>query len=333
MKIALDAMGGDFAPVNPVAAAVQALKKLPAIERLILTGDEDILRRELAKHGESPSDRLHIFHTTQVIEMTDGAVDAVRRKKDSSLNRAIDLLKEGAVDAAVSAGHTGALVASSTIKLRNLKGVDRAGISTLMPTRNGTFLLLDAGASVDAKPEHLLGYGIMGSVYCQNILKIANPRVGLLCNGTEEIKGNELTKEAFKLLKNAPINFIGNVEGHGLFEGEADVVVCDGFIGNIVLKTAESLAKATFKWLKEEITSNPIRMAGAMLAQGAFKSIKAKTNADEYGGALILGVNGICVKAHGSSSTLALYNSLRVASEAVETQINPHIVEALSTMK
>ncbi|NJK92907.1 MAG: phosphate acyltransferase PlsX, partial [Blastochloris sp.] len=219
-----------------MAAAVQALARIPAIERLVLVGDEDVLRQELAKHNVAPSDRLHLFHTTQVIEMTDGAVEAVRRKKDSSLNRAIDLLKEGAVDAAVSAGHTGALVASSTIKLRNLPGVDRAGIATLMPTRNGKFLLLDAGASVDAKPLHLLTYAIMGSVYCQNILHIPNPKVGLLCNGTEEVKGNELTKEAFQLLKNAPINFIGNVEGHGLFEGQVDVVVCDGFIGNIVFK-------------------------------------------------------------------------------------------------
>jgi len=333
MKIALDAMGGDFAPAYPVAAAIRALKQLPSIERLVLVGDEDTIHQELAKHGEAPSDRIHIFHTTQVIAMTDAAVEAVRRKKDSSLNRCIDLLKEGAVDAVVSAGNTGAFVASATIKLRNLPGVDRAGIATFMPTRNGKFLLLDAGASVDARPEHLLVYGIMGSVYCQNILKISEPRVGLLSNGTEESKGNEQTKDAFKLLKDAPIRFVGNIEGHGLFEGETDVIVCDGFIGNIVLKTSSSLAKSTFKWLKEELTRNPLRMFGALLAQNAFKAIKTKTNADEYGGAVILGLNGICIKAHGSSSIHALYNSLRVASEAVDNQINPHIIEALAKLK
>jgi len=326
-------MGGDFAPSHPVLAALQALDKFPQITRLVLTGDEELLRRELAKHGAAPSERLHLFHTTQVIEMTDSAVDAVRRKKDSSLNRAIDLLKEGAVDAVVSAGHTGALVASSTIKLRTLPGVDRAGIGTLMPRKNGVFLLLDAGASVDAKPEHLLAYGIMGDAYCRAILKIQNPKVGLLSNGTEEVKGNDLTKQAFPLLKQAPINFIGNVEGHGLFEGDVDVVVCDGFIGNIVLKTAESLAKATFRWLKEEIQANPVRLLGALLAKGAFQSIRKRTNADEFGGALLLGVNGICIKAHGSSSVHALFNSLRVAAEAVDNQVNPHIVKTLSALK
>jgi len=330
MKIALDAMGGDHAPAHPVAAAIQALARFPQITRLILVGDEEKIRTELAKHGAEPNDRLHLFPTTQVIAMTDGAVEAVRRKKDSSLCRAVDLVKEGAVDAIVSAGNTGALVAAATIKLRNLPGVDRAGLACPMPSRNGVWILLDAGASVDARPEHLLAYGCMGSIYAHHILGIAKPRVGLLCNGTEEGKGNELTRQSYELLKSAPVHFIGNVEGHGLFEGAADVVACDGFVGNITLKTAEALAKSTFKWIKEEITSNPIRMAGALLARGAFQSIKKKTNADEYGGALLLGVNGICVKAHGSSSVHALFNSLRVACEAVTQQVNPHIVEALA---
>jgi glycerol-3-phosphate acyltransferase PlsX len=330
MKIALDAMGGDYAPAHPVAAALRALEAYPQITRLVLVGDEEVLRRELRGHGAEPGERLHLFPTTQVIEMNDSAVDAVRRKKDSSLCRAVDLVKEGAVDAVVSAGNTGALVAACTIKLRTLPGVDRAGLACPMPSRSGVWLLLDAGASVDARPEHLVAYGCMGSIYAQHILGIARPRVGLLSVGTEDSKGNELTRATFPLLQQAPIHFIGNVEGHGLFEGAADVVVCDGFVGNITLKTAESLAKTTFKWIKEEIQSNPLRMAGALLAQGAFKTIQKKTNADEYGGALLLGVNGICVKAHGSSSVHALFNSLRVACESVTRQVNPLIIQALA---
>ena len=333
MRIALDAMGGDHAPSYPVQAAIQALANFPHITRLVLVGDEDVLRQELARHKAQTSDRLDIFHATQVIEMTDGAVEAVRRKKDSSMNRAIDLLKEGAVDAVVSAGNTGALIASATIKLRNLPGVDRAGIATPIPNKNGVFVLLDAGASVDATPEHLLAYAVMGEVYCSHLFKVSKPKVGLLSNGTESGKGNELTKEAFQLLSKAPLDFIGNVEGYNLFNGSVDVVVCDGFIGNIVLKTMESMAKATFNWLKEEITSSPVRILGAWMAKGAFQNIKRKTSADECGGALLLGVNGICVKAHGSSSVRALYNSLRVANEAVENQVNPHIVEALARLQ
>lgn len=326
MRIALDAMGGDFAPANPVAAAVASLQRFPQIQELHLFGDEALVRAELARHGSFPDSRLIVHHASQVIEMSDGAVEAIRRKKDSSLCRAVDHVKDGKADAIVSAGHTGALVAATTIKLRNLPGVDRAGIGALMPTGKNVFLLIDAGGNVDSKPDHLLNYGIMGSVFYTHILKQQSPRVGILCNGTEEGKGNELTREAFKLLKSAPINFIGNVEGHSLFDGEVDVVVCDGFVGNILLKSCENLAKSTFRWLKDELTSNPVRLAGAWLAKGAFQSIRKKTNADEYGGALLLGVNGVCVKAHGSSSVHALTNSLRVAAEAVELQVNSRIV-------
>jgi glycerol-3-phosphate acyltransferase PlsX len=330
MRIALDAMGGDFAPAYPVHAAVEALKNFPAISRLVLVGDEEKIRYELSKHSAVPIGKLHIFHTTQVVEMDDSPVDAVRKKKDSSMNRAVDLVKEGAADAVVSAGNTGALLASSTIKLRTLPGVDRAALAVVMPKRNGIFVLMDAGASVDAKPENLVDYAIMGEAFCRHILRKPDPKIGVLNNGSEEGKGNELAKGTFELLKETPLNFIGNVEGHALFEGKADVVVCDGFVGNIVLKTIESLAKMTFQIIKEELTSNFVRLAGAMLVKSAFRNISKRYSADDYGGALLLGVNGIVIKAHGSSSVMALYNSLRVAVEAVDNQVNPHIIENIA---
>jgi phosphate acyltransferase len=330
MRIALDAMGGDFAPAYPVHAAVEALKSFPSITRLILVGDEEKIRHELSKHASVPTGRLHVFHTTQVVAMDDSPVDAVRKKKDSSMCRAVDLVKEGAVDALVSAGNTGALLAASTIKLRTLPGVDRAALAVIMPKRHGIFVLMDAGASVDAKPESLVDYAVMGEAFCRHILRKPDPKIGILSNGAEESKGNELTKSAHNLLKETPINFIGNVEGHDLFDGEADVVVCDGFIGNVVLKSMESMAKMTFGLIKEELTSNLVRISGAMLVKGAFKNIYKRMSADDYGGALLLGVNGVVIKAHGSSSVQALYNSLRAAVDAVDNQVNPHIVKNIA---
>lgn len=323
-------MGGDFAPAHPVHAAVEALRNFPAIASLILVGDEEQIRRELSKHGVVAADRVQIVHATQIVTMDDSPVEAVRKKKDSSMCRAVDLVKDGKADAIVSAGNTGALLAASTIKLRALPGVDRAALAVVIPKREGIFVLMDAGASVDAKPENLVDYAVMGEAYCRHILRIPDPKIGTLSNGAEEGKGNELSKTAYDLLKEAPVNFIGNIEGHALFDGAADIVVCDGFVGNIVLKTIESLSKLTFKVIKEELTANFVRLAGAMLVRSAFQNISKKFNADIYGGALLLGVNGIVIKAHGSSSALALYNSLRVAVEAVDNQVNPHIVENIA---
>jgi glycerol-3-phosphate acyltransferase PlsX len=331
MKIALDAMGGDSAPASTIAGALQALKKYDDIE-LILVGDQARIKKELSSQG-SPSlpDRVTIHHASQVVEMSDSAIDAVRRKKDSSISRAVELLADGNADALVSAGHTGALVAAATIRLRMLPGVDRPGIAAIMPTENHFFLLLDAGANVDSEPGHLVNFGIMGSVYSREVLKFKNPRVGLMNIGSEEGKGNELTKEAYKKLKTAPINFIGNVEGHDLFDSsEVDVVVCDGFVGNVLLKTSESLAKAISKWLKAELKQNVIRIAGAMLAREAFSAIRRRTNTEEYGGMPLLGVNGICIKAHGNSSPKAIKNAIRVAREAVAHKVNPLIIEAIA---
>lgn len=331
MKIALDAMGGDFAPVSTVQGALEALAAYEDFE-LTLVGDEVQVRAQLAKAGSDAArfeHRIRILHTSQVVEMTDGAVEAIRRKKDSSLSRCIDLLKDGEADAAVSAGHTGAAVAGTKIKLRSLPGIDRPAIATLMPTQTGVFLLIDGGANTDCEPKHLVEFAIMGSIYAREVLGIANPRVGLLSNGKEPGKGDALTRTTHELLLRAPVNFIGNTEGHDLFLHPVDVVVCDGFVGNIVLKTSESLALAMHRWLKDEIVSSPIRMAGAWLARGAFRGVRQKTNTEEYGGMPLLGINGIWIKAHGNASPRAIRNALRAARSAVLQQVNPCIIEAM----
>ena len=326
MKIALDAMGGDFGPPNLIGGAVLALREYPHIGKLFLVGDARRLETELTKHGCNDG-RIDIVHSTQVVDMSDKAADAVRRKKDSSVSRAVDLVKHGAADAIVSAGHTGAAVAAATIKLRTLPGIDRPGIAALIPTETNLFVLIDAGANTNCEPANLLQYGIMGAVYSRHVLGFKKPRVGLMSIGGEEMKGNDLTKEVFKMLRRSQLNFRGNIEGHDLFEDPVEVVVCDGFVGNVILKTCESIATAIFKWLKHELMRSAPRKAGAFLARDAFRTIRKKTNYEEYGGMPLLGVNGICIIAHGASTQLAIKNALRVAAESVEHQVNPHIIE------
>jgi glycerol-3-phosphate acyltransferase PlsX len=326
MKIALDAMGGDFGPPNIVGGAVMALKEYPHIEKLFLVGDTPRIEAELKQHGCSDG-RIEIVHATQVVEMSDGAVDAVKRKKDSSVSRAVDLVKKGDASAIVSAGHTGAAVAATTIKLRTLPGVDRPGIAAVIPSETNIFVLIDAGANSDPRPDHMAQYAIMGSVYSRHVLGYPKPTVGLMSIGDEDMKGSDLTKEVFKLLKQSGLNFRGNIEGHDLFADPVEVVVCDGFVGNVILKTCESIGDAIFKWLKHELMKSKTRMAGAYLARNAFRTIKKKVNYEEYGGMPLLGVNGICIIAHGASTPLAIKNALRVAAESIEQQVNPHIVE------
>lgn len=326
MKIALDAMGGDFGPPNLIAGAVLALREYPQIAKLFLVGDRPQIEAELEKQNCNDR-RVEIVHSTQVVAMTDGAVESVRRKKDSSVSRAVDLVKQGEAAAIVSAGHTGAAVAATTIKLRTLPGIDRPGIAAVIPSETNIFVLIDAGANSDARPEHLLQYAIMGSVYSRHILGYENPSIGLMSIGGEDVKGSELTKEVFKMLKGSALNFRGNIEGHDLFGDPVEVVVCDGFVGNVILKTCESVGDAIFKWLKHELMKTKLRMAGAYLAQSAFRTIKKRVNYEEYGGSLLLGVNGTCIIAHGASTPLAIKNALRVAAESIEQQVNPHIVE------
>ena len=327
MKIALDAMGHDDGPAPLVEGATLALREFADITRLYLTGDTARIEAELKRLGIN-DERIKIVHTTQVVEMHDSGIEAVRRKKDSSISRAVDLVKEGQADAVESAGNTGAAVSAATIKLRMLAGIERPAIAATMPTEaGGHFLLCDAGANPDPTPQQLEDNAIMALAYCRHVLGISNPRAGLLSNGTEEFKGNELTLAAHALLKNCGVNFVGNVEGHDLFEGAVDVVVADGFTGNVVLKTCESLATSIFRLLKKELVKTPIRKAGAMLCKPAFRAIYSRISADEYGGMPLLGANGVCIIAHGGSSAIAVKNAIRSAREAIRHQVNPHIIE------
>ena len=328
MRIALDAMGGDFAPKNNVEGAVLALKEYPHIEKLFLVGDAMAVGAELKRIGyQNP--RLEVFHASEVVDMHESAAKAIRQKKDSSISRSIDLIKNGSAQAVISAGHTGAAVAASVLKLRTLKGIERPAVACLLPTEVGVFILIDAGANPDSSPENLLQFGIMGSVFSEQVLGNKRPKVALLSIGEEDMKGNDITKEAFKLLKASSLNFQGNIEGRDLYENPADVVVCDGFTGNVVLKTSESIAYAIFGWLKRGLNRGLVRKLGASLAQGAFCDIYKKTNSEEYGGMPLLGVNGVCIIAHGSSSPVAIKNAIRAAAESVKQDLNPHILRKL----
>lgn len=334
MKIALDAMGGDKAPDVNVIGAREALRKFPKITRLFLVGDAATLEKSCAEHGLTDP-RMAIVHATEVVEMAESGAKALRRKKNSSIAVATDLVKQGDADAVVSAGNTGAAVAAATVKLRLLKGVERAGIASGMPNEHGLCNILDAGANPEAKPKHLVTYAIMGAVYAREILKVENPVVGLMSNGEEDEKGTTFTKETFALVKHyaeserSNFTFRGNVEGHDLFESKLDVVLCDGFTGNIVLKSCEATAKAMSKWIKEAMKANPIRMAGAVIAKGAFKAVKERSSYESYGGSPLLGVNGVCIIAHGGSSAVAIENAIRVAAETIEHNVNNAIEEAL----
>lgn len=334
MKVALDAMGGDHAPAVNIGGAIDALRYYPRLQHLYLVGDESQLKIECARQGlDLGNPRVSIVHAEEAIGMSEPGAKSVRRKKQSSINIAMEMVREGHADAFVSAGNTGAAVASATLKLRTLPGVDRAGIATAIPNEFGLCHILDSGANPEAKPEHLVAYAVMGTAYARNVLGVKNPRVGLMSNGEEDEKGTSFTKETFKLLKETPgIEFVGNVEGRDLFETELDVVLCDGFVGNVMLKTVEATAKAVSKWLKAEIKGNPLRLCGAMLAKGAFKALKEKGSYETYGGSPLLGVNGVVIIAHGSSSALAIRNAVRVAMETFSVKVNTRIEEAMANL-
>ncbi|SEH25750.1 phosphate acyltransferase PlsX [Selenomonas sp. KH1T6] len=329
MKIAVDAMGGDYAPEQIVFGAVRAAKKYGC--EIVLVGDEPQIREVLKREDGWEKLGITIHHTTQVIGMDEHPADAVRTKKDSSVVVATRLVKDGECDAVLSAGSTGAAVTAAQLILRRIKGIGRPTIATPMPTPKGVTLLLDSGANVDSKPEHLVQSGIMGSIYAEYVFGRKSPRVGLLNIGEEETKGNEQAKATYQILKTMhTINFQGNAEGRDIPKGNFDVVICDGFVGNVVLKFGEGLAKTIMKLIKDAVKEGGILpKLGALLLMPTLKKLGKKLDASEYGGAPLLGVNGCCLISHGSSNAKAICSAIGVAKDYVEGSVLTHIQEAL----
>ncbi len=328
MKIALDAMGGDYAPDVTVEGAIEAVSEYDV--EVVLVGDKDRLS-EVLREKRYPANRISIFHASEVAGMDESPVAVLRKKKDSSIRKAVELVKTGKADAAVSAGHSGVAMAMALFLLGKVPGVDRPAIAAIMPSLTGHFVLLDAGANVDCKPENLLEFAHMGNAYYKAIFNEPVPKVALLSIGEEDTKGNELTKEAFKLLKGSKgFNFTGNIEGKDVFAGHADVIVCDGFVGNIVLKTSEGLAETIIKMLKREIANVATGKLGYLMIKPAIRNFKKRTDYDEYGGAPLLGINGTCIISHGRSSARALKNAIRVASEMARQRVHENIATALN---
>ncbi|HDK17643.1 MAG TPA: phosphate acyltransferase PlsX [Nitrospirae bacterium] len=313
MKIALDAMGGDFAPASTVEGAIDAINEHQDLS-VILVGDETKIRKELDERDCSNLS-VSVKHASQTVEMDDSPLSALRHKKDSSIRIAIDIVKSNDADAMVSAGNSGVVMATALYVLGKLPGVERPAIATVMPSLKDHFVLLDAGANVDCKPLHLYQFAIMGEAYASFIFENDNPRIGLLSIGEEDAKGNELTKESFKLIKNSPVNFIGNIEGQDIFSGEADVVVCDGFVGNIALKVSEGLAETIAMMLKREVMEKAALAGkeGSLLIKEAFGNLKKRTDYSEYGGAPLLGISKPCIISHGRSTAKAIKNAIKVA--------------------
>ncbi len=328
MRIAVDVMGGDHGCEVAVAGIKQALDADSSISSLLLVGREDDVRTACLK-AHLTDRRAEIVHASEVLTMDDKPLEGIRKKKDSSMVRAIELVRNEKADAVISTGNTGALVAGS-MKLGRLDGVERPAIACRMPSRTSDFVLLDAGANAVAEPLHLAQFAVMGSLYAREILGTDRPRVGVLSNGSEESKGNELTREAARLCALLDLNYIGYVEGFDLFDDAVDVVVTDGFTGNVVLKTSESLSATIGQWLKQELSRNPIRQLGALLARGAFHGVKRRVDPGVYGGAVLLGLNGVVIKAHGSSRERAIASSIRAAAREISHDLNHTVTQHIA---
>ena len=321
-------MGGDHGCAVVVEGVRRALEADQKISTLFLVGDQAEIESALGATGCHDL-RVQIVHASEVVTMDDRPVTALRKKRDSSITRGAELVHDGQADAVISAGNTGGIFAAATFKLGRISGVDRGCIAAVIPRQENEFVLLDGGANIECKPLHLAQFAVMGSVYSREVLGRKKPRVGILSIGTEDSKGNELTLGAFKLCKQLDLNFIGNVEGHDLFKDHVDVVVCDGFVGNIVLKTCESLAVGMISMLKRELMRNPKRQLGALLAKNAFHAIRRRMDPEVYGGAPLLGFNGMVFKAHGSARERAIASALRVTADAVQHHVNEIIAREI----
>lgn len=329
MRIAVDVMGGDHGCKVVIAGVKLALEANKKISTLYLVGDQQAIHNSLPERGFRDH-RVKVIHASEVVEMDDKPASALRKKKDSSIARAAELVAEGQADALVSLGNTGGIFAAATFKVGRIPGVDRGCIATVIPRQGNEFVLLDAGANIECTPTNLAQFAVMGNIYSREVLGRKKPRVGVLSIGTEDSKGNELTLEAFRLCKLLDLNFIGNVEGHDLFKDHVDVVICDGFVGNIVLKTSESLAVAMFSMLKRELMSNPKRQIGAYLAKDAFQAIRKRMDPEVYGGAPMMGFKGMVFKAHGSARERAVASALRVTAEALQHKVNEIIAQEIA---
>lgn len=331
--IALDAMGSDRAPKPEIEGAIQATRHHPHLE-VLLVGREAAIREELRNHPSAAGLPISVVNATETIGMREKAARSVRSKRDSSLRVGLRLVREGRAHGFVSAGNTGAIMATAKIVLGMLPGVDRPGLAAVFPTAKGTAaIMIDVGANVDSKAHNLEQFAIMGEIYSRVIFENSRPRVGLLSIGEEESKGNELTYQAHGLLKQLPINFVGNVEGRDLFNGRVDVIICDGFVGNVALKIAEGVAEMVRARLKESLKSTISAQVGALLSRQAFADFKRRLDYSEYGGAPLLGIRGVCIITHGSANANAVKNALRVAAEFVRGGINQKIEQELGVAR
>jgi phosphate acyltransferase len=327
--IALDAMGSDRAPKPEIEGAIHAARHYGV--HVVLVGREPLIRAELGRVPAAASLAIQVIHASEVIAMEDKAVQAVRAKRDSSLRVGLRLVREGKAAGFVTAGNTGAAMATAKMVLGGLPGVDRPALAAVIPTAVGTVaILLDVGANVDCKPHNLEQFAVMGEIYFRSMFGTRRPRVGLLSIGQEEGKGNDLTREAFPLMRQLPLNFIGNVEGRDLYNGKVDVIVADGFVGNVALKTSEGVANLVRATLKESLKATITRQVGYLLSRSAFADFKKRLDHTEYGGAPLLGVKGVCFITHGSSNANAIKNAIRVAAEFAELRINDKIEKELA---
>ncbi len=330
MKIAVDAFGGDYAPQAVVEGAVRALNKESGFS-VLLFGDGEKINAELSNYQYDKT-RVEVVHASEVIGYDEPPTVAIKRKKDSSLVKALEALRDRQADAFVSGGSTGAVLAGATLIVRRLKGVKRPALAPLLPTRKGFVLLIDCGANVDCKPSYLQQFAVMADVYMRDVAEVKTPRVGLINNGAEEEKGNELTKAAYKLLKATPVQFAGNCEARDILSGEFDAVVCDGFIGNVVLKYTEGLAATLMGMIKDELMADTRSKLGAVLSKKAYGRVKKKMDYTEYGGAPLLGIDGCVIKAHGSSNAKAFSAAILQAKKFHETGVNEAIARAVEAL-